>query len=111
VTDWDGDPAGPLLTLVDDAQLVVLAVACAQRAWKGRSGLRPSLRDLVGHIVERAGAKTVCLLLSAPGVLADVRPAPATLVAAWGDAPVSVRAALDVLLGGGPMRGLDPAPE
>lgn len=111
VTDWDGDPAGPLLALVDEAEVVVLAVACAQRAWKGRSGLRPSLRDLVGHVLGRAGPKTVCLLLASPGVIDEVRPRPATLVAAWGDAPVSVRAALDVLLGGAPMRGLDPAPE
>jgi hypothetical protein len=111
VTDWDGDVGGPLLALVDEAQVVVLAVACAQRAWKGRAGLRPSLCDLVGHVIERAGAKTVCLLLASPGVIADVTPPPSTLVAAWGDAPVSVRAALDVVLGGGPMRGLDPAPE
>ena len=57
------------------------------------------------------GHKTTCLLLSSPGVLAEVDPRPPTLVAAWGDASVTVRAALDVLLGGGPMRGLDPVPE
>ena len=111
VVDWDGDEAGPLLTLVDDARLVVLLVACAQRAWKGRAGLRPSLCDLAGHVVRRAGGKTVCLLLASPGILADVAPHPPTLVAAWGDAPVSLRAALDVLLTGAPMRGLDPAPD
>ncbi len=111
VTDWDGDRNGPLVSLVDEAALVVLAVACAQRAWKGRPGLKPSLRDLVGHVIERAEGRVVCLLLASPGVIADVRPQPRTLIAAWGDAPVSVRAALDVLLSGSPMRGLDPAPE
>jgi beta-glucosidase-like glycosyl hydrolase len=111
VTEWSGNPDDPIVGLVDDAELVVLAVACAQRAWKGRPGLRPSLRDLVGHVTSRAAQKTVCLLLASPGVLADVAPQPPSLVAAWGDAPVCVRAALDVLLSGGPMRGLDPAPE
>jgi hypothetical protein len=50
----------------------------------------------------------VTVLFTAPGALADVEPAPATLVAAWGDAPVTVRAALDVVLSGSPLRGLDP---
>ncbi len=111
LTDWEGDDDHPLLALVDEAQLLVLAIASAQRAWKGRAGLKPSLAALVGRLVERAGSKTVCLLLSSPGVLAGVDPRPPTLVSAWGDASVTVRAALDVLLGGGPMRGLDPVPD
>jgi len=111
LTDWDGDDDDPLFSLIEETPLLVLAIAASQRAWKGRPGLKPSLASLVGRIVERAGHKTICLLLASPGVLADVEPQPRTLVAAWGDAPVLVRAALDVLLGGGPMRGLDPVPE
>ena len=110
LTDWSGDDADPLLSLVEGADHVVLAVACSQRAWKGRPGLRPSLARLVEAVVRRTRGRALCLLLGSPGVLHDVSPQPPTLVSAWGDAPVSVRAALDVLLGGHPMRGLDPAP-
>jgi len=111
MTNWEAREDDPLLSLVDECELLVLAVASAQRAWKGRPGLKPSLAAFVAEIVRRAGNKTVCLLLSSPGVLAGVEPRPPTTVSAWGDAPVSVRAALDVLLGGAPMRGLDPVPE
>ena len=63
---------------------------------------------VVDDLLRAAGARTVVVLLSAPGALADVELPPATLVAAWGDAPICARAAIDVLLTGGPLRGLDP---
>ncbi len=111
LTDWSGDAAAdPLLAMVDDAAVVVLAIACDQRAWKGRMGLKPSLAGFVDHVLERAPQRTLTLLLSAPGVLHGLSREPRTVVAAWGDAPVSIQAALDVVLSGGPMRGLDPAP-
>jgi beta-glucosidase-like glycosyl hydrolase len=97
-----------LLDRVAEADLVFLAVACSIRAWKGRAGLDPKLASLVGDILRAAGERTVVSVLSAPGAVADVQPPPATLVAAWGDAPVCVRAAIDSILSGGPLRGLDP---
>jgi len=118
LSDWrakpgDEDQGGSnaaLLRRVDVADGVLLAIACHQRAWKGRAGLKPGLLRLVATVLERADGRVVTLLLAAPGVLADLPVPPPTLVACWGDAPVSVRAALDLLLTGGPMRGLDPCP-
>jgi hypothetical protein len=63
---------------------------------------------LLSDVLRAAGERTVVAVLSAPGAVGDVSPPPATLVAAWGDAPVCVRAAIDVVLSGGPLRGLDP---
>ncbi len=110
VSDWEGGDDDPLLRVAASAELVVVLVACSQRAWKGRPGLRTSLTALLGRLSERAGARAVFLTLAARGVLAGVQPRPGTLVAAWGDVPVCIRAALDVLLLGRPMRGLDPSP-
>jgi hypothetical protein len=92
-----------------DAEIVLVAVACSIRAWKGRAGLDPRLARVVTDVLAAAGARTVVVLLSAPAALAGIEPAPRTLVAAWGDAPVCVRAAIDVVLSGGPLRGLDPS--
>jgi len=97
-----------LLDRVAEADLVFLSVACSIRAWKGRAGLDSKLASLVGAVLRAAGERTVVSVLSAPGAVADVEPPPATLVAAWGDAPVCVRAAIDSILSGGPLRGLDP---
>lgn len=108
VTRWDGGADDPLLSLVDEADTVLLAVASSIRAWKGRATLDPGLARLVTAILERAGGKTVTVLFTAPGVLETVGTAPATLVGAWGDAEVTFRAALDVLLSGGYVRGMDP---
>jgi beta-glucosidase-like glycosyl hydrolase len=91
-----------------DAEVVLVAVACSIRAWKGRAGLDARLGRVVGDVLAAAGPRTVVVLLSAPAALAGVEPAPATLVAAWGEAPVCVRAAIDSVLAGGPLRGLDP---
>jgi len=98
-----------LLDRIAEVDLVFLAVACSIRAWKGRAGLDAKLARLCGEVLRAAGKRTVVVALGAPGTVADVRPQPATLVAAWGDAPVCVRAAIDVVLSGGPLRGLDPA--
>jgi beta-glucosidase-like glycosyl hydrolase len=92
-----------------DAEIVLVAVACSIRAWKGRAGLDARLTRVVTDVLAAAGARTVVVLLSAPAALAGVEPPPRTLVAAWGDAPVCVRAAIDVVLAGGPLRGLDPS--
>jgi beta-glucosidase-like glycosyl hydrolase len=92
-----------------DADLVLLVVACSIRAWKKRAGLDPRLAGLVDGLLRSAGDRTVTVLLSAPGAIADLPAAPPTLVAAWGDAAVCVRASLDVILAGGPLRGLDPS--
>jgi beta-glucosidase-like glycosyl hydrolase len=109
VASWPGNAEGrALLGAADEAEVILLAVTSSIRSCKGRANLAPGLRALVGEIQSRAGAKTVTVLFTAPGALADVEPAPATLVAAWGDAPVTVRAALDVVLSGSPLRGLDP---
>lgn len=98
-----------ILRLAEDADLVFLAVACSIRAYKGRAGLDARLVRLVSQVLHLAPRKTAAVLLTAPGAIADVDPAPTTLVAAWGDAPVCVRAAIDVVLSGGPLRGLDPS--
>jgi hypothetical protein len=103
------DETSRILDSVADADLVFLAVACSIRAWKGRAGLDPKLARLVGEVLRAAGNRTVVVVFSAPGALAGVEPAPSTLVAAWGDAPVCVRAAIDAVLTGGPLRGLDPS--
>lgn len=112
VTGWEGggdDPSrDPLLSAVDEADTVILVVASSIRAWKGRATLSPGLSRLVTAILGRAGSKTVTVLLAAPGVLGSVDAAPAALVGAWGDAEVTIRAALDVILSGGFIRGLDP---
>ncbi len=104
-----GDDAAAVFDRVAEADLVFLAVACSIRAWKGRAGLDLPLARLAGEVLHRAGERTVVVVLSSTVAVADVAPAPATLVAAWGDAPVCVRAAIDVVLSGGPLRGLDPA--
>lgn len=98
-----------LVPLVADADLVFVAVACSTRAWKGRSGLEPRLLRLLEGVLAAAGDRTVTVLLCAPAAIAGLASPPPTLVAAWGDAPVCVRAALDVVLAGGPLRGLDPS--
>lgn len=103
------DCASRILDGVADADLVFLAVACSIRAWKGRAGLDPALVKLTGEVLGAAGSRTVVVVFSAPGALAGVQPEPPTLVAAWGDAPVCVRAAIDAVLTGGPLRGLDPS--
>ncbi|MCE9635675.1 MAG: hypothetical protein K8T90_08225 [Planctomycetes bacterium] len=108
VVAWDAEKGSGLLDLVDEAGVVFLAVASSIRSYKGRANLAPGLRALVGAILDRAAAKTVTVLFTAPGAMEGVSPAPRTLVAAWGDAPVTFRAALDVILAGGPLRGLDP---
>ena len=110
-TEAAQDPeAEALLKRIDAADGIVLALACDQRAWKGRPGLRPGLAGLADTVLRRARNRTTTLLMSAPGVLAGLSETPATVVSCWGDAPVSVRAALDALLAGQPMRGLDPSP-
>lgn len=109
VTKWSGTSAEyALFDLVRDADVVFLAVASSIRAHKLRANLAPGLRQLVGEVLSRAPAKTLTVLFTAPGALEGVSPAPQCLVAAWGDAPVTFRAALDVVLSGGPLRGLDP---
>jgi beta-glucosidase-like glycosyl hydrolase len=98
----------PLRVAVEDAEVVFLAVACSIRAWKGRVGLRPEPAAVVSSILRLAPTRTICVLLTAPAALTGVEPTPATLVGAWGEAPVCIRAAIDVLLQGGPLRGVDP---
>jgi beta-glucosidase-like glycosyl hydrolase len=110
VTPETADASRPALVgQALDAELVLLAVACSIRAWKGRAGLDPRLVRTVTDLLAASGGRTVVVLLSAPAALADVATPVTTLVAAWGDAPVCVRAALDVVLAGGPLRGLDPS--
>jgi beta-glucosidase-like glycosyl hydrolase len=94
---------------IAEAELVFLGVACSIRAWKGRAGLDPRLVRVMSEILRSAGDRTVVVNFSAPGAVAEVDPPPATLVAAWGDAPSCVRAAIDSVLSGGPLRGLDPS--
>lgn len=108
VTAWDPATGGALLSAVDEAEVVLLGVAASIRAYKGRANLAPGLRALAGAILTRAPDRTVTALFTAPHALEGVTPAPATLVAAWGDAPVTFRAALERILSGGPLRGLDP---
>lgn len=109
VTRWEGtDAERSLLTLADEADVVFLGVAASIRSHKGRANLAPGLRALAGEILRRAGPRTVTVNFAAPGALEGISPAPATLVGAWGDAPVTLRAALDVILSGSPLRGLDP---
>ena len=109
VTTWDGGPHDrSILDAVDGADVVFLAITSSIRSYKGRANLAPSLRKFVEEVLQRAGGRTVTVLFTAAGAIAGVAPAPPTLVAAWGDAPVTVRAALDVVLSGGPLRGLDP---
>ena len=91
-------------------EVVLLAVASATRASKGRAALREDLTRMVSEVLAAAGRRTVCILLGPKAALAGVAPQPRTLVGAWGAAPVCVRAALEVVLSGGPLRGLDPAP-
>ena len=74
---------------IDAADGVLLAVGCDQRAWKGRSGLKPELAELVAAVLGRASDRVVTLLLGAPGTLAGLSDQPATVVACWGDAPFS----------------------
>jgi beta-glucosidase-like glycosyl hydrolase len=109
VAHWGGTPAErTLLSAVDEADVVFLGIASSIRSYKGRANLDAGLRTLVGEVVARAPGRTVTVLFTAPGALEGVDPAPATLVAAWGDAPVTLRAAMDVILSGGGLRGLDP---
>jgi beta-glucosidase-like glycosyl hydrolase len=91
-----------------ESDVVFLAVACSIRAWKGRAGMDPRLVRAAGSVLRAAGPRTVVVVLGAPSSLAGVEPGPQTVVAAWGDAPVCVRAAIDAVLSGGPLRGLDP---
>ncbi len=100
--------SGALDGLLQDADLVWLGVACSIRAWKGRAGLSGELAELVSRILRVAGHKTVCVAFTAPGALDGVDPPPRTLVAAWGDASVCVRAALDAVLSGGASEGHRP---
>jgi beta-N-acetylhexosaminidase len=101
------EDAGVLL-LAQEADLVFLAVASSIRANKGRAGLHPELARMMADVLRVAGDKTVVVLFSGPEAIHHVEPPP-TVVSAWGDAPVCIRAAIDVLLSGGPLRGLDPA--
>jgi beta-glucosidase-like glycosyl hydrolase len=93
----------------EEADLVFLAVACSIRAYKGRAGLDARLTRVVAEVLRAAGGKTIVTLLTCAAAIEDVEPRPPTLVAAWGDAPVCLRAAIDVVLSGGPLRGLDPS--
>jgi hypothetical protein len=97
-----------LLLLSQEADLVFAAVACSIRAYKGRAGIHPELARILREVLRVAASKTVVVLLSGPEAIHEIDP-PATVVAAWGDAPVCIRAAIDVVLSGGPLRGLDPA--
>lgn len=106
---WGGTaPEYAIFDEVAEADVVFLAIASSIRSHKLRANLASGLRDLVAEILTRAPAKTVTTLFTAPGALEGVEQTPRTLVAAWGDAPVTFRAALDVILSGGPLRGLDP---
>lgn len=100
----------PVLDAACEADVVVLVVACSIRAWKGRAGLSRELAGRCSALLERAGGHTVSLLLATPHALSGLDPAPRSVVAAWGDAPVCVRTAFDSLLQGRPLRGLDPSP-
>ena len=109
VTSWRGTADERLLLgAVDESEVVFLGVACSIRAWKGRAGLAAGLLVLVAEILARAPAKTVTVLFTAPGAIEGLPVEPVTLVGAWGDADVTLRAALDVILSGSPIRGLDP---
>jgi beta-glucosidase-like glycosyl hydrolase len=106
--DAEGCAAG-IVHRALEADLVFLAVACSIRAWKNRAGLDARLLAAVESVLRVAADKTVVVVLSAPCALEGLKTPPPTLVAAWGDAPVCVRAAIDVVLTGGPLRGLDPS--
>ena len=99
-----------LLELAQEADLILLPIFCATRAYKGRAGLRPELARLVLDVLDVAPSKTVCIVHGGPAVLIPLGILPATVVSAWGGAPVCVRAALDVVLTGSPLRGVDPSP-
>lgn len=112
-TSWTGraDPEdAALLVLAQEADVVLLPILCATRAYKGRPGLRPELARLVLDVLDVAPGKTVCLLLGGPATLAPLGVLPPTVVCAWGGAPVCLRAALDTVLTGSPLRGVDPSP-
>lgn len=105
----DGNQADrALLAAVEEAEVVFLAVVSSIRSAKGRARIAPDLARLVGDVLRVAPARTVTVLFTAPGAIEGLDPRPRTLVAAWGDAAVSARAAIDVILSGGPLRGLDP---
>lgn len=105
---WDDAREAPLLAAAEEAEIVFLAVASSIRASKGRATLGPVVRRRMESVLRAVGRRTVTVLFTAPGAIAGVAPRPATLVGAWGDAAVTFRAAIDVLLSGSPVRGLDP---
>lgn len=99
-----------VVSAAEEADVVLLVVACSVRAWKGRAGLDRPLAGRCSALLAAVGARTVTLLLGAPHALAELDPRPGTVVAAWGDATTCVRAAFDAVLHGRPLRGIDPTP-
>lgn len=112
-THWTGRGAPEdeaLLGLAQEADIVLLALFASTRASKGRAGLSPELARLVMDVLDVAPAKTVCVVHGGPALTGCLAARPPTVVSVWGDAPVSIRAGLDTVLTGSPMRGVDPSP-
>jgi hypothetical protein len=75
-----------------------------------QAAVRAFLQHHRPNYVYVAPAKTVCVVHGGPAVLGCLGARPATVVSVWGDAPVSIRAGLDTVLTGSPLRGIDPSP-
>jgi beta-glucosidase-like glycosyl hydrolase len=88
------------------ADRVVVLLYGDTRAWKGRPGMAPDLAKLVSRLQERLADRCVFVLFGGPALAPP--PGPGTVVAAWDDAGMVQRAALDLLLSGRVPTGTPP---
>ncbi|MEN8149505.1 MAG: glycoside hydrolase family 3 N-terminal domain-containing protein [Planctomycetota bacterium] len=99
--------AGDVAEVLREADVVVMGLMGDVKAWKERTGLGPELSGFAGEVLAEHGKKTLAVVFGTPSLVLDLPVR--NVVFAYGDVPVTRRAALDDLFDGGAMPGRLPA--
>jgi beta-glucosidase-like glycosyl hydrolase len=99
--------AGDVAELLREADVIVMGLMGDVKAWKERAGLGPELAGFAGEVLREHAKKTLVLVFGTPCLVMDLPVR--NVVFAYGDVPVTRRAALDSVFDGGAMPGRLPA--
>ena len=99
--------AGDGAEMLRAADVVVMGLMGDVKAWKARAGLGPELSGFAGEVLAEHAKKTLAVVFGSPCLVLELPVR--NVVFAYGDVPVTRRAALDDMFDGGAMPGRLPA--